>query len=281
MLILDRGDVNMDNKIAQFKNDKLPEKEGLPSLKEGDLDPFLGKKVRVLIVTHENYNVYLDEALCTQWYGRISDDKDISTALNKLSKLESCSHFITEEKILKPIRQQIAEGLVRALEGHKELSNEMFKLIEKEISLRNLETSWLWYFLGSGIPALISLIILIIFWIFRIDLRQFFGIIAFTVAICAMVGGLGAFLSIASRSTKISLDARAGITIHVTEGLARIITGLFAGALIVLLTKGGVAFYALKTSGSSLATLLAFSLMAGSSERVIPNLVKKHETDLK
>ena len=229
----------MDNKIAQLNNNTKAEQEGFPSLKEGDLDPFLGKKVRVLIVTHEKYNVYLDETLCTQWYGRIPDDKDIGIALNELSKLESCSHFITDEKILKPIRQQIAEGLVRALEGHKQLSSDMFKLIEKEISLRNLEISWLWYFLGSAIPALISLTILIVFWVFRDYLRHFFGITAFTVAMCAMVGGLGAFLSIASRSTKITLDARAGITIHVTEGLARIITGLFAGALIVLLTKGG------------------------------------------
>lgn len=278
----------MSEKIAQFPKDgagndanEHQEEDSLPALKEGEIDPFLGKPVRVLIVTHENYNVYLDDSLCTQWYGRIADDKDISTALNRLSKLESSSHFITDDKILKPIRQQIAEGLVRALEGHKELSSEMFKFLEKEIQLRNLEISWHWYFLGSALPALVSLITLIAFWICREYLRSVFGAIGFTVALGAMVGGLGAFLSIASRSTKIALDARAGFVIHVTEGLARILTGIFGGALLVLITKGGVAFYALKTSGNSLAALLAFSLIAGTSERLIPNLVKKHEADLK
>lgn len=278
----------MSEKIAQLHkedadNDSFqqPDDGALPSLKEGELDPFLGKKVRVLIVTHENYNVYLDEALCTQWYGRIPDDKEISTALNRLSKLESNYHFISDEKILKPIRQQIAEGLVRALEGHKELSADMFKFIEKEIQLRNLEISWHWYFLGSAMPALISLTTLILFWIFRTYLRSIFGATGFSVALGAMVGGLGAFLSIASRSTKIALDARAGLIIHVTEGLARIITGIFGGALLALITKGGVAFYALKTSGNPLAALLAFALLAGTSERLIPNLVKKHEADLK
>lgn len=278
----------MSEKIAQFHkeglgNDSFDQlgNEKIPSLKEGEIDPALGKKVRVLIVTHENYNVYLDESLCTQWYGRIADDKDISTALNRLAKLESSTHFISDEKILKPIRQQIAEGLVRALEGHKELSSEMFKFIEKEIQLRNLEKSWQWYFLSSAVPALIALFSLVAFWIFREYFRNVFGAVAFTVALGAMVGGLGAFLSIASRSTKIALDARAGLIIHVTEGVARILTGILGGALLVLITKGGIAFYALKTSGNSLAALLAFALIAGTSERLIPNLVKKHEADLK
>jgi hypothetical protein len=278
----------MSDKIAQFPRDDVSDhnydqaQEGsFPQLREGQIDPFLGKKVHVLIVTHEKYNVYLDESLCTQWYGLIPDDKEISAALNRVSKFEACSHFIADKKILKPIRQQIAEGLVRALEGHKELSADMFKFIEKEIQLRNQEISWHWYFLGAAMPALISLIALIVFWIFRSYLKSIFGITGYTVALGAMVGGLGAFLSIASRSTKIALDARAGFIIHVTEGLARIITGIFGGALLVLVTKGGVAFHALKTAGNSLAALLAFALIAGISERLIPNLVKKQEADSK
>jgi hypothetical protein len=42
-----------------------------------------------------------------------------------------------------------------------------------------------------------------------------------------------------------------------------------------------VAFHALKTAGNSLAALLAFALIAGISERLIPNLVKKQEADSK
>jgi hypothetical protein len=254
---------------------------GLPCLSEGEVDPFLNKKVKVLIVTHELYNVYLDELFGVQWYGRVSDDKEIGSALNKVSKLESNSHFITDSEILRPIRQQIAEGLVRAFEGHKELSAEMFKQIEKEISLRNIEISWRWYFLGAAIPTAFLFALLVVLWVYRGFYKFQFGGVAFTVALGALVGSLGAFLSISSRSTKFTLDARAGLIIHVTEGLARIITGLLGGAFVVLVSKGGIAFSGLKASGNSLAALLSFCLIAGASERLIPNLVKKHENELK
>ncbi len=96
---------------------------------------------------------------------------------------------------------------------------------------------------------------------------------AFQVILGTICGSFGALLFATARSNRLVLDANAGESLHRLEGLARIGAGLIGALLVALAIKAGLILGGATFSGSKLALLLCFCIVAGASERLVPNIV--------
>lgn len=249
------------------------------TLKQGDDDPVLNRKIEVLICKTQHYIVYLDDKMTVQWSGNaIPDSKELGEILNKVSILEGSSSFIQERESLEAIRGHIAEGVARCLEKNIEQARAILEVAEKTIAARNIEASWHWYFNFAYAQGLLSTGVIVVSWWMRDYLVKLVGLTAFQVFLCALVGAIGSVLSVASRSNRIQLDANAGRKLHLSEATARTVVGFFGGAFVCLMIKAGFFFDAFKPN-NPLAMLLSIAFVAGAGERLIPNSIKKIEDE--
>lgn len=255
----------------------------LTKLVEGDIEPTLNKEIKELVVVTPQYMVYLDANLEIQW--TIPNDvfnppKHFGHVLNRVGILEAKSHFVTNGKQLSKIKRNIAEGIVRALEGGDEkLSDLILDEVEKDISARNKEKAWFWYYSSAFSLTTLSIVLFLAGWIYRVELMSIYGMTSFQVTLGALVGAAGALLSTLSRSNRLVTDANAGVFLHILEGASRVVAGLIGALLIALGIKAGLLFGAIEIQGSEFAALLVFCLIAGASERFIPSLITKVERE--
>jgi len=89
------------------------------------------------------------------------------------------------------------------------------------------------------------------------------------------MGSLGALISVLLRSDQLEIDASAGRRVHYFEGIMRALIGALAGLLFVLAVKSNVLLGAINRSDKAFTILLAVSIVAGASERLLPNLINQ------
>ena len=250
------------------------------SLKEGDTDPTSGKIIKFIILVKKDVIVYVDTNLEIQWSHAdgLKIDEDCGLVLNRVAHLESRARFITDKECLLSIKRQIAEGLARyfGFLSYK-LSKEMHDIVEIEIEVLNKKVSWSWYFGAANWLTLACLILWAMLWLLRDYISPYVGRVGFEVLLGGLIGAIGAIISIVLRGDAINLDANAGKMIHLTEGAARVIVGVAGASFVTLAFKGGIFFSGLKFAGSQFAIVLALAIVAGASERLVPNLIGKVE----
>lgn len=256
------------------------DKTDFESLKEGDTDPTSGKVIKFIILVKKDIVVYIDTNLEIQWHhsDELKTDVDFGLVLNRVAYLESRARFIADKECLLSIKRQIAEGIARYLDflSYK-LSKDIHDIVEIEIEALNKKISWSWYFDAAYGLTLASLILWGILWLLRDYISLHIGRVGFEVLLGGLIGAIGAIISVISRGDAINLDANAGKTIHLTEGTARIIVGIAGASFVTLAVKGGILLSGMKFAGSQFAVLLAFAIVAGASERLVPNLIGKVE----
>lgn len=250
------------------------------SLKAGDIDPELNKKIYELVLNADEFVVYIAEDLTVQW--RTTDQhqqpQHCGEVLGRAAVLEAQSQFILDRKILAPIRLQIAEAIARCFAGNSKADSMLLlQEVKKQLGARNKEVAWLWYFTAAYAITGICVVLLCIFWIYRQPLTVFWGTTAFEVILGSLCGPLGAILSATSRARHLVLDANAGRTILCLEGLSRIGAGIIGSAFIGLALKSGMIMGGVEFAGSKTALLLALCTAAGASERLIPSLISAFE----
>jgi hypothetical protein len=114
-------------------------------------------------------------------------------------------------------------------------------------------------------------------WIFRDYLVIILGRRGFRLLLGVMCGAMGALLFATSRGNRLDLDANAGKTLHQLEGLSRVGAGMIGAALAALAIESGVIFGGTQFAGSRLALTLAVCIVAGASERLVPDLIRRFE----
>lgn len=246
------------------------------SLKAGEVDPELGKKIKDIILCTELFIVYVDSDLSIQWH-TTADHKEpdyCGEVLNLVATLEAQSNFIEDKSKLFDFRKRIGEGLSRCLSGYpKENAMTALKEVAAELKARNKEVSWVWYFQAAYWVTFVLAVVFWVFWLLRAPLQEQIGISAFHVVLGAICGTFGALLSATARSELLTLDANAGKKLHILEGLARVAAGFIGALLVALAIKGGIILGGTTFSGSQLAFILCFCIVAGSSERLVPSLI--------
>jgi hypothetical protein len=243
----------------------------------GDMDPILGKKIETLILrSSAGFIVYLDEDSVVQWSYTCEVSNDLGSVFNRVSSLETASDFLKGTEHLKPIRAMIAEGVARMLDSRDlKSANEILNQAEQLIALRNREYSRRWFFASSLISTAIFFLLFVLFVFNRGQFIVLTSQNAFVVVTTALLGSLGAIVSVCLRNEDLHLDANAGLSLHVLEGFARVFIGVSAGLVLALLTKGGLILEIIQKSEHSIYLFWAFGLLAGASERILPGFIAK------
>lgn len=272
---------NQMNSIAAVEHEPTATAKGSHyHLKAGDLDPELNKTIEEVVLCTEDFIVYIDTELAVQW--RTADQHEApeycGEVLNVVAMLEAQSGFISDPATLRVIRRRIGEGLARCFSGNpKKNSLAALSDVELDLKARNKEISWKWYFLSAMRLTSGLVLCFAILWLMRDYVKAHTGKVAFEVTLGVLCGGLGALLSVISRSNRIIMDANAGKPLHELEGLSRIGAGLIGALLVALSIKAGLILGGTHFSGSSFALLLACCMVAGASERLVPSLVVSFE----
>jgi hypothetical protein len=108
--------------------------------KEGDLEPTLAKKIKVLIYHARLFIVYIDNEDFVEWattdeYG--SPHEIVGSVLNRVGYLEARSESLLDPNHVLPFRRLLGESLARALlERKSENALGMLDLAEKYMAAR-------------------------------------------------------------------------------------------------------------------------------------------------
>jgi hypothetical protein len=249
--------------------------------KEGDTEPTLGKKIKVLIYHARLFIVYIDNEDFVEWattdeYG--SPHEIVGSVLNRVGYLEARSESLLDPTHVLPFRRLLGESLARALlERKSENALGMLDLAEKYMIARGDERARTWYLSAATIVTMFLTIVLAIIWSRRGSMTTALGENGFQVVIGAGVGSLGALLSIITRSNKISMDASAGWKVHYLESAARVVVGVVGALLVTLAIKANLVLPS-NSAANSLPLIMLICIIAGASERLVPNLIKHIES---
>ncbi|CAB3872101.1 hypothetical protein LMG26686_03020 [Achromobacter mucicolens] len=250
-------------------------------LKAGDVDQELGKTIKDIVMCSESFIVYIDTDLYIQWHTTDAHDEVdyCGEVLNIVATLEAQSNFITDKDCLYSFRKRIGEGLARCLSGYpREISVTALDEVSTELRLRNKEVSWVWYFEAAHRLTLGLAVVFAALWMGRSSVRAELSEVAFDAILGAICGTFGALLSVTARSNRLTFDANAGKSLHVSEGLARIVAGAIGALVVALAFKAGMIFGGTTFSGNSLASLFFLCICAGFSERLVPSLIESTES---
>jgi hypothetical protein len=243
-------------------------------LREGDIDPALGKKIEVLIENGKDFIVYLDAELNIQYavspaYHTFSGS--YGEVLNKVAELEGLADrsFMTKKQI-KEYRCMIGAAIARMYENNAPAV--IFAMLDRAeyfLKSRVTETARIWYLSSASIAIFFLLLAYIILLNYMQEklIREFLsGVI---------IGAAGAYLSLIMNSRKIIVNPSSGKVIHFFESITRIIIGMISSFFVSLLVYSGILNPGLKDD--ILTNMLILSFIAGFSERMVPNLIHHFE----
>jgi hypothetical protein len=245
-------------------------------LKEGDIDPVLGKKIEVLIENGGDFIVYLDSELNIQY--AVSSLFRIFSAsygevLNKVAELDGLADLscMTKRQV-KKYRCMIGAAIARMYENNdKTIIFEMLDKSEYFLKSRVTETARIWY-LSSASFIILFLVCMYIIYI------SFIGISnknSFEFISCILSGAGGAYLSLIMNTKKITVNPSSGRVIHFFESITRLIIGMIGSFFVSLLVYSGIINPGAKDD--LFINMLIFSFIAGFSERMVPNLIHHFE----
>jgi hypothetical protein len=251
---------------------------------EGDIEPRLHKKIGVLIDSTANYIVYLDEDFYVEWaYSRLpaQSPPGFDTVANQIGHLETLSITQLTKIQREPFARLLGEAMARVIGGGTE--EEARAVLERAgayLTARGTENARLWYLKGAGQLAALSLAIAVGLLAIRNHVGNPQLSDAMSILAGAMMGGIGAFLSISARTESIRLDPVAGERIHRIEGMVRVTVGLLGALFLALAIKANLVLGLSQTWPHPLLALLIFCIVAGASERLVPGLIKNMESSL-
>jgi hypothetical protein len=246
-------------------------------LREGDVEPLLGKRIASLIGGDSDYIVFLDDESYVYW--DMNDNTLITKygdAINRVAVLEAIEIDHLTPGQLETFRRMVGEGVARLCEQNESAASASFDRAEEWIRARNQETARLWYLKAAAVTASPFVLALLSMILWREPLRAWLGVAVFDVVAGGCAGAIGALLSVLQRTRTTHVDLSAGRRIHQVEGGASILAGLLGAALFALGIKARLVLGSVEAP-YAFATLLAFCMVAGLSERLVPSFVQSVE----
>jgi hypothetical protein len=264
--------------------------------KAGDTDPQVGVTIKEVLIKADTYFVYIDQDLILRWHWNTAIDPNVAAPIfNRATELQAKSEFLRQtrrQRDLTSARRLIGEGLVIMFSTQNQAyANDALDTAEKFITQVGTEISRGWYFGPFFIFFAISVICGLILY------RHGHMGIATLPLVCCLAGGIGAFISTAIGNERIPCAPTAGRFLHLLEALLRYTIGFAAGLLVWLATSGNVVvgFLNLTTNSAVASTkpwpgtdlppsvyaLVAVTMLAGASERLLPSLIGKFDDSTK
>jgi hypothetical protein len=288
--------MSTDKKLLEEKTSSLKESvplnvdsiEDFSPYKEGVIFEPLNKLIKILMVNNGDYIVFLDEELYVHRYYNSRYEtsglaKDYSEVVIRQSNLESISKLLLKESQLEVFRRLLGESIARLLQDRNSKSaSVMLDKAEVFLTERSRERARMWYLSASVVATAIMIVGGLFLWANRqvVAVGLKLGDSAIDVMVGAAAGSLGALISILQRSDELETDVSAGPSVHYFEGAVRILIGVTAGLIFALAIKSNILLGAVNKSEQALTILLVISIIAGASERLLPNLIKQIEGTL-
>jgi hypothetical protein len=249
---------------------------------EGDTEPSLCKKIKVLIDCDTHYIVYLDDEYFVEWSWNGDAPDSFGEIASAVALLETLSITLLSPERVGPFRRLLGEAIARVL-GDKDApkARETLETARMYLQARALETARSWYLVTACVIVALALATASGIWILRAQIGGLVGTDACEVALGGLVGALGAFISILIRLARpegIKVDAGAGAAIHRLESSARMAAGMAGALLAALAVKADLFLGFTKSPDRHLAFLMVICIVAGASERFVPGVIKRVET---
>jgi hypothetical protein len=261
-----------------------PDPATVTQLSEGDFDPGLKKRVRVLIQRRPDYIVYLDDDFCVQWKLPTRNVASVSPhahdILNDVGLIETLSEPLQGTPHLGPARRLLGEAVARLLSGGTDCETAARRLLrDAQVYLqdRMAEMARIWFLSAAGVFAGLSLIVMLVLWLNRVFLTQVFNALIVDAAFGAGLGALGAFMSLLTRSSQIRVAAGAGRRIHYVEALSRVTAGAVGAVIVALAVKANLLLGLVNDARGDSTLLYFLCLVSGASERLVPGLIARVE----
>jgi hypothetical protein len=262
---------NLDSEIEDFT-----------VLGEGDV---LNKKtITTVIFKSETCIVFLDQRQNSVWmtnsnYGDFAED--FGSVIARVDLLNSTPSDLLTQSQHEAFQRLIGGAIARLLDD-QEGDNAVLILEKAETYLktRTTERARKWFLSSAFAVCGVALLCAALLFVLRGPVQQRIGVTAFEIALASLMGTLGALLSIVLRVTRLDIDAMAGAGVHYFEGAVRTIAGMFGALLVALSVKAGILLGIINSTDKRLPFLLVLGIVAGASERLVPNIIKKVEGTL-
>jgi hypothetical protein len=250
--------------------------------REGDFEPHLGKQIQTLIFKTTTFIVYLDEDLYVEWAFSPEFDTnwppEVGLVLNRVSLVQALPVSALTPEQLGAFRQLVGEAVARVLQYKDgQAANQALDNAVAWLEARNRESARWAYLIGSSAAAALAATATLLLWILRDQAGWLLGAPVLEASIGAGMGGIGALLSILLRSRNLPLDAAADRRLHVFEGIARVAAGAIGAGLVALGIKSELLLNVVSSSSQPLTLLAAVCMVAGASERLVPDFIQRVE----
>ena len=194
--------------------------------------------------------------------------------------LETLSVPLRNTSHLAPVRRLLGEAVARTFSGGPESEQAARKLLldaRTYLNDRKAEMARIWMLSAAGLYALLALLTMLVVWLNRVALEQWFNPQIIEAVYGAGLGALGAFMSLLMRSAKIQVAAGAGRTIHYVEALSRVAIGAVGAVLVALAVRANLVLGIANSAGGDSSLLYLLCLVSGVSESLMPGLIAQVE----
>lgn len=214
-------------------------------------------------------------------YYKVGYKSDIEhySILNEAALLEATPSRGWDPELVRHYRWLIGEALSRSFADDYINARKMLAAAGSYILARSQEQSRYWYVLASASAVLpFWLLALILLGLRNFDIAPIRNEY-FWLALSAVGGATGAFLSITTRSSTLNFDSSSGQRLHIIEGVGRIVGSAIAGLLVAVAVKAGLVLGTIGTDPTKLHLIQVLaSIAAGAGERLAPSIISSTDS---
>lgn len=251
----------------------------LASLYCGDIDPWLGRTISVIIIKTATFIVFLDDTNTVQWFSNAPSDGDVvETIQSHITRIEYETLWMTDypekQKQLQAIRAQLAEAMALAL-SKSALKNCMRVIEGVENSLRIEADRFTRPKQLTTFIAIIAAMECYLYWLapalmLSSEWRDW----------CAagISGTFGAFISAVLRPNALNLNPASKAWGLMMESSARALVGFGAGVALFYTAHSGLVSPEIVKSSNGHWFVLLMAMSSGFSERMLPAIVNRAES---
>ncbi len=174
-------------------------------------------------------------------------------------------------QVIPYLGSRLFSGLLKSTQGDDTFDPAYFSNVEELIETKSREASHSVYlFSGSVLVLVLGLLWIAVYFSSSVEFRTS-GI--FKIFFGSTAGSVGALLSIVSRFRSIEIQRYASSASIGTQSITKVLLGFLSGGFLVLAIQAGF----ISVSADNLYAIGVFCVVAGFSERLVPELMGKLE----
>jgi len=242
-----------------------------------------------LIIATSDYIVYMDEDGDLEWQTTSQYDMEITkrqgyslahqnAILNEAALLEATPCDGQEDRVTQQFKRLIGESLRCCLDVDYTGARTTLAAARQYIRARSAELSRGWYLDASFRSALPLAFGALGIWCSREWVASVVGERTLWMFLAVAAGGVGALLSVITRTGNLTFDSSAGRRLHFVEAVSRITAGAISGIVVSLAVTSELLFAPLTRNGQLHVVMILSALAAGAGERLAPSIISQFDS---